>query len=201
LDNGNIDDAVSILSTMSDKAKKTTSYSNYMAICYEKGGDYDNAILIYKNIYKTTKSDKSLKAVARCENIKMAQQKKQAQIKNCFKCKGTGYYEAMLECNYCNGAGKSKENCDICYGKGTVHCKDCKGKGWETGLSMLKSMNDVLAGTNPNKEVRKVACTSCKGTGKIKCNTCESTGKVDKECNYCKGTGSLKKQIKCPLHE
>ena len=90
------------------------------------------------------------------------------------------------ECNNCQGMGRwrTKKRCTTCNGKGTTAeimeiCTVCKGRG-----------------QLPDRSVRRVECSLCRGFGVVyqECWECKHTGFVeegDEYCDVCRGAGEV----------
>lgn len=92
---------------------------------------------------------------------------------DCSTCNGTG----DIQCVSCQGRGEKdcscsglffgspekRARCNICFGRGTVKCRDCRN-----GL---------------------INCKRCRGRGEITCSTCKGKGIVT--CDNCEGEGEV----------
>ena len=95
-------------------------------------------------------------------------------------------YDIENRCNLCVGSG----NCYICFGLGSIICKNCEGTGkvrwyYETNSLGVKSevdRNEYYIG-NQYYEIRE--CRKCLGEKKFVCYDCKSSGK----CKHCYGSG------------
>ena len=84
------------------------------------------------------------------------------------------YFEVdfIENCRDCDGSGKTRNECPICYGSG--RCGNCGGMG----RFRVESSN----GTFQKKYAR---CQKCSGTGK--CPKCKGEGGFEEVCANCKG--------------
>lgn len=96
---------------------------------------------------------------------------------NCPKCSGKG----QIACKKCKGNKFIK--CGACDGSGYNKCKNCDGIGEiETEIKVLKGEKQ-----KKEKNIQKVQCPTCFGSGKLMCQKCAGSGKV--VCPSCKGEG------------
>ena len=114
----------------------------------------------------------------------------------CHACCGTGDYHlrngGYVTCKACRGTGvhhRKKEDCDECFGDGTITCDKCDGEGTCSKCEGEGYVTCRACGGYGN-------CGKCNGKGKVKCKmchatgvcpTCHSTGRVT--CSVCNGTG------------
>jgi len=152
----------------------------------------------------------------------------------CRVCSKTGQVEVeepAVTCAYCSGTGKNplgvRSPCPVCRGKGSntwnsdTVCTRCKGAGKSSDgypCTLCKGKtksNKGLGNTSSDivkKDIKKLSCAYCKGTGKDfyypseGCRVCSKTGQVEVEepavvCAYCSGTGKnpLGVRSTCPV--
>lgn len=101
----------------------------------------------------------------------------------CYDCGGSHFNNE--ECDKCYGNGSV--DCNMCSGRGMVDCDECGGSG--KGDNLIEC--DKCDGSGKNGFIKKSPCTKCSGKGNIydECKVCDGDGEVD--CGVCGGSGSI----------
>ena len=129
------------------------------------------------------------------------------KLDSCHRCDGSG----LVDCYYCDGIGKIREECPTCNGSGstrkrrTVNCGECHGTGIDSYNSNGSphscrrcagrgQVDEYYEGTcsqcgGSGKCNFEVTCPECKGEKKVKCQTCGGTG--HEPCRECDGEGKI----------
>jgi DnaJ-class molecular chaperone len=192
LQNHDFQKATALLEKVSSEGKSGVRYLQLAALTSDSLLEYGKAILYYEMLQKQESGNINygerinwLKA----EKIKTdeAERIRLEKMKNCLKCKGTGYYEVTGTCSACNGFRKVTKDCSTCHGKGVLRCNNCDGLGYTQSRSGDK--NSV-----------SVSCGKCGGRGTVYCNALCNNGKVTEDCRKCNGTGQVTEKVKCDLH-
>ena len=190
--NHDFDKADALLNKISAEGRLTVRYFQYAALISDSLHEYVKAETFYGELQKAEPG--SLVYGERITWLKAEKIKSDEaelirieKIKNCLKCKGTGYYEVTGTCDKCNGFKKLSKDCSTCHGRGLMTCNSCEGSG-------------KIQARSGDKSVSTESCGRCYGRGTLACTAMCNNGKVMEDCRKCQATGMITAKVKCDLH-
>lgn len=189
----NYQGAADLLEHVSGDDKTTPHYLELASLVYDSLKNYDKAISSYEQLMQVEANANGIVErinFLRAEKAKsdVKERERLEKMKNCTKCKGTGYYTATVACDHCMGAGRVTEDCRRCQGQGKIVCMNCDGSGRVTRQD--NSTGQTITST----------CSRCNGQGRSDCTNSCNRGKFTEDCKRCLGAGMFDKKIACTQH-
>ncbi len=179
------------LEEVSPAAQTEARYLQLFSVVEDSLHHYEKAIGAYEQWLKLQADEKGVaeRITALREEwakVDAAEKLRLEKMKNCLKCKGTGYISTQVICPTCSGFKIVTKDCGRCDGTGMMLCNGCAGQG------------KVEYRVGDQTYYRD--CMKCGGGGKLTCTAYCNHGKITEDCRKCNASGLVTKNVKCDLH-